>query len=149
MSFLHQSLLAALKAFGWRLEAWAVFSNHYHFVAVSPVDVADALSLRRMLGGLHEKTAKWLNALDGVPGRKVWHNFRETQLTYERSYFARLNYTHQNAVKHGLVAVASQYSWCSASWFEQNAGPARVKTVYGFKTDLVRVQDDYEVVNDW
>jgi hypothetical protein len=39
----------------------------------------------------------------------VWYNFRDTRLTYEKSYLARLNYVYQNAVKHGLVPVANQY----------------------------------------
>jgi hypothetical protein len=29
---LAAALLSAAKEAGWRLEAWAVFSNHYHFV---------------------------------------------------------------------------------------------------------------------
>ena len=49
----------------------------------------------------------------------IWHNFWDTELTYEKSYLARLNYVHQNAVKHGLVARACQYRWCSAAWFER------------------------------
>jgi putative transposase len=53
---------------------------------------------------------------------------------------------HQNPVRHGLVAVANQYPWCSASWFERTARPAQVKTVYGFKIDKLKVLDDYEVV---
>ena len=28
--------------FGWQLEAWAVFSNHYHFVGHSPEENDDA-----------------------------------------------------------------------------------------------------------
>jgi putative transposase len=76
----------------------------------------------------------------------VWHNFFDVPLTFERSYFARLNYVHQNAVKHGLVALASRYRWCSAAWFERVATPAQVQTVYRFKTDRVRVVDDFEVV---
>src|SRR4051794_15465524 len=36
LSFLESSLLSKAKAFGWQLEAWAVFSNHYHFVGHSP-----------------------------------------------------------------------------------------------------------------
>jgi len=62
---------------------------------------------------LHSKLALWVNRLDDAKGRRVWYNFRETQLTYEKSYLARLNYVHQNAVKHGLVAVANQYDWFS------------------------------------
>jgi hypothetical protein len=30
---LHRGVLKIAAEFGWRLEAWAVFSNHYHFVA--------------------------------------------------------------------------------------------------------------------
>jgi putative transposase len=102
-----------------------------------------------MLGLLHQKTAKWVNRLDGLPGRTVWHNYRETLLTYQKSYLARLNYVHQNAVKHGLVAVANGYPWCSAAWFERTASPAMVKSIYRFKTEKVSVPDDFEPDGDW
>jgi len=39
--------------------------------------------------------------------------------------------------------VANQYPWCSAAWFERAASPAQVKTIYGFKIDQVKVEDDY------
>jgi len=105
-----------------------------------------ANNLGEMLGFLHEKTAKWVNRLDNAKGREVWHNFWETKLTHRNSYFARLNYVHQNPVKHGLVAVANQYPWCSAGWFERGAPLVQVKTIYGFKIDKLNVLDDYEVV---
>jgi putative transposase len=146
---LHRGLLTVAQSFEWQLEAWAVFSNHYHFVAHSPALDESAESLARMLGLLHEKTAKWLNKLDQQPGRQVWHNFRETRFTYEKSYLARLNYTHRNAVKHGLVPVANQYPWCSAAWFERTAAPAQVKTVYGLKIDRLAVDDDFDVAAQW
>jgi len=82
-----------------------VFGNHYHFVAHSPETDADATSLGPMLGQLHEKTAKWINRLDAAPGRHVWHNFRETKLTYEKSYLARLAYVHGNA------CITASYPW--------------------------------------
>ncbi len=146
LAVLHRGLLKVCADFGWRLEAWAVFSNHYHFIAESP---ATAESLPVMLSLLHEKTAKWANKLDGAAGRKVWHNYRETLLTYERSYFARLNYTHQNAVKHGLVAKAADYPWCSAAWFERHTSKAMVESIQRFKTERVRVPDDYQVAAEW
>jgi putative transposase len=46
-------------------------------------------------------------------------------------------------VKHGLVSVANQYPWCSTSWFETNARPGFVKSVYSFKTDRINVPDDF------
>jgi putative transposase len=92
---------------------------------------------------LHTRTASWINRLENTQARKIWHNFWDTKLTYEKSYLARLNYVHQNAVKHGLVPVASQYRWCSARWFEGVASPATVQSIYRFKTDAVRVKDDF------
>jgi len=142
---LQGGLLKYAKKYGWKLQAWAVFPNHYHFVGTSPEGEENAESLGRFLGEFHQKSASWVNGLDEERGRKVWHNFRETHLTFEKSYWARLNYVHQNAVKHGVVLVANQYRWCSAGWFERTATRAQVKTVYGFKTDQVKVEDEFEV----
>ena len=143
LDFLHDSLLSLAKACEWRLEAWAVFSTHYHFVGHAP-NSADALPL--FAKKLHHATAKWVNEMDNAPGRKVWHNYWETALTYEKSYFARLNYVHQNPVRHGIVVVAYQYRWCSAAWFERTATVAQVKTIYRFKTNQLKVLDDYEAL---
>ena len=146
---LHRGLLTLARDFDWHLEAWAVFSNHYHFVAHSPPEAEDATSLSVMLRMLHVKTAEWLNRLDTAPQRKVWFNFRETRLTYQKSYLTRLNYVHQNAVKHGLVWVANQYPWCSAAWFERTASAAQVKSIYRFKTDKVQVFDEFDPAPEW
>ena len=102
-----------------------------------------------MLKILHVKTSGWVNRLDSKPGRQVWHNFWETRLTFPKSYFARLNYTHQNAVKHGLVPVANLYPWCSAAWFERTASPAQVKTIYRFNADKLKLPDEFEPAADW
>ncbi len=143
LQVLHRGLLTVAQDFGWRLEAWAVFSNHYHFIGHSPEDQPDARNLGDMLSCLHTRSAGWVNRLEGTPGRRVWYNFRETRLTYQRSYLARLNYVHQNAVHHRLVLNASSYPWCSASWFERTASPAMVKSIYRFKIDKLQTPDDY------
>ncbi|WP_035613776.1 transposase [Haloferula sp. BvORR071] len=144
LEVLHRGLLAVAAEFGWTLEAWSVFSNHYHFIGVSPPGGAG--SLPPMLGKLHMKTSKWINRLDDTQGRKVWHNFRETLLTFESSYFARLNYVHRNAEKHGLVRRAEQYPWCSAGWFAREATSAQQKTIAAFPVDRVKVYDEYAPV---
>jgi putative transposase len=53
-----------------------------------------------------------------------------------------LNDVHQNPVKHGLVALANEYPWCSAAWFEANARSAFVQSVYSFETDRLIMPDD-------
>ena len=137
---LLSSLLSCAAEFGWSLRAWAVLENHYHFVAVSP---AQATTLRRLAGKLHMTTAKAINAEDATPGRKVWFQFFESHITYERSYFARLNYVHHNPVHHKISDNAENYRWCSAAWFRHHATPAFVKTVQAFPTDELQVQDEY------
>jgi putative transposase len=144
--FVCAALVETAAEFGWKLEAWAVFSNHYHLVARSPAEDEDAASLGEWQGKLHTITGEHANLRDGASGRKVWHNYRETWLTFEKSYFARLNYTHQNAVKHGLVSEAAKYPWCSAGWFERSCPAGHVKTIYSFKTDKLKIPDDYDVV---
>jgi putative transposase len=54
LAVLHRGLLRLARDFGWQLEAWAVFSNYYHFVGHSPASEPDASNLRAMLSLLHE-----------------------------------------------------------------------------------------------
>src|SRR5262249_3246068 len=115
-------------------------ANHYHFVARGN---PRSTNLGDFLQKLHYDSACALNALDGRPGRKVWYSFRDTRLTHQYSYLARLAYFHRNPVKHGLGAGANRYPWCSAAWLERTASPAQVKTIYSFKTDKVNVYDDF------
>ncbi len=141
LSLLERDLLSLAQKYDWRLEAWAVFSNHYHFVGHT---FSSPTRLKEFLTELHSNTARAVNRRDGATGRQVWHNYWDKQLTYEKSYLARLNYVHQNPVKHGLVPVANQYRWCSAAWLERTARPAQVKTIYSFKIDSLKVADDFE-----
>jgi putative transposase len=140
LDLFEQHLLSTAHRYEWCLEAWAVFSNHYHFVGYTN----GKNQLRDFLTELHANTARELNRLDAALGRKVWHNFWDKQLTFEKSYLARLNYVDQNAVKHGLVRMANEYKWCSAAWLERTATPAQVKTIYGFKIDQLKVSDEFE-----
>ena len=129
--------------FGWRLQAWAILSNHYHWVGLSPDADADARSLKTLTAQLHEVSAKRLNREDGTPGRKVWHNYWESRITFETSYLARLKYVHDNPAHHSVVANAANYAWCSRGWLERTANRAFVKQLDGFKTDALKVPDDF------
>lgn len=143
LTLLENKLLHPAKLHEVMLEAWAVFSNHYHFVGHTS-GVGNQLGT--MIARLHYDLAEEINRCDGCPGRSIWFNYWDTRLTFEKSYLARLHYVHQNAVKHGLVLQACEYRWCSAAWFEHKATQAQVKTIYGFKTDRVKIDDDYQPV---
>ncbi len=143
LRLLQAALLEVAEAYSWSLQAWAVFSNHYHFIARSP---NDATTLRKMIQRLHSQTARTVNQLDLASGRQVWFQYWDTCLTHERSYYARLNYVHNNPVKHGLVGVAEDYPFCSAAWFQSNADEAFRAKVETFRADRVKVRDDFSVV---
>jgi len=140
LTMVQSALFQQAGIYGWRLEAWAVMQNHYHFVAQAP---EDAKSLKTMLQALHSQTSRLVNRADGTPGRKVWFRYHETCLTHEKSYFARLHYVHTNPVKHGIVTAAENYQWCSMGWFLQKANPAFRRTVLSFKCDRISIEDDF------
>src|SRR5205807_1735846 len=94
---------------------------------------------------LHSDHAREINKLDNAVGRKVWFQFWDKHLTFERSYLARLNYVNQNPVHHGVAQLATNYRWCSAAWFESRASRAFAASVRRFKIDRVNVYDDFDV----
>ena len=143
LELLQKTLFEIMKTRGWKIRAWALFSNHYHWIGVSP----ETGSIRRLVQHLHSESAKLLNQLDGTSGRKVWFQYWDKCLTYEKSYFARLNYVNNNAVHHGLVPKASLYPFCSASWVERNCRPAFQKQVASFKYDQLNEPDVF--LPDW
>ena len=61
LDLLESALLRILKRQGWQLEAWAVFSNHYHFVANAE---SGAEPLSPVLKQLHGETSREVNLLD-------------------------------------------------------------------------------------
>jgi putative transposase len=140
LDFLQNLLFELAEKYHWLLEAWSLFSNHYHLIVQSP---KDPTTLKKFITHLHGSSARSINNKQQAVGRKVWYEYWDTQLTYENSYLARLNYVMKNPEKHGLVAKAWDYKWCSARWFIDNTPKARIKTIEGFKIDSVNVYDDF------
>jgi len=140
LDFFLASLFARALEFGWELRAWAVLASHYHFVAASPPDPAN---LNKLIGKLHMQTAKQLNLWDGAPGRKVWFQYWDSHITFEKSYLARLHYVQENPARPGVIPLAEIYRWCSAAWFARTASPAMVATVKSFPTSVLKVPDNF------
>jgi len=142
LAFLCEALLHLAPTYNWKLEAWAVFPNHYHFIATTE---NKATTLPTFLGHLHTVTAKEINLQDEMPGRRVWFQYWDSHITYVKSYLARLNYVHCNAVRHSLVREATLYPWCSAGWFEREAERPFYQTVMRIRSDRVKVIDEFVV----
>ena len=139
LTFLSNSLFDFAQTYRWQLQAWAIFANHYHFIAESD----QPQNLKKLVQHLHSSTATAINQRDNAPGRKVWFQYWDSHLTFQRSYFARLSYVHHNPVHHRLVPAPSLYPWCSAAWFERNTNPAFFKTIMTFPNDKLHIPDDF------
>jgi len=141
LDLLHTMLFQIFQEYDVRLQAWAIFPNHYHFIAL----LKDATQLSPAIRRLHSKAALAVNAIDHAAGRRVFYQYWDSHTKQQRTFFARLHYVHANAVHHGIVKQPENYRWCSAAWFERNASPAFRKTVYGYPIDLLKVKDDFIV----
>jgi putative transposase len=138
-SFLHNALLSTANEKKWALQAWAVLSNHYHFIA----QIDDVSSLPIAISKLHSSTAAEINKYDGQIGRQVWYQYWDSRITFEKSWLARIKYVTENPVKHGLVGKAVEYPYCSAGWIASKASKQFVRTLDSFKIDRIHVLDDY------
>jgi putative transposase len=142
LNALQELLFEKAREHGIALQAWSLFSNHYHVVATTD----EGPRLKKMLQRFYVESSRAINERDHVRGRRVWYQYRDTQLTYERSWLARLKYTHENAVHHRAAENALEYRWCSASWFADTARASLVQTVQRLRLERISIYDDFDVV---
>jgi putative transposase len=138
--FVLQTLLEKSSLFHWKLQAWAILNNHYHFIAQAP---EDGTTLGKLIQQVHSITAIQINKWDMTSGRQVWSNYWDTCLTYEKSYLARLHYVHMNPVKHDLVDDPIDYPFCSYKWFIENGDDDLKAHVFNQPIDRIKVFDDF------
>jgi len=137
---LQDRLFALADEFHWQLDAWAVLSNHYHFVARSP---DDATTLKAFLGKLHGTIANDLNQAGPVTRTESVVSILGSA-HHVRTFLSRapaLRASQPGEARRG--ANSMEYRWCSAAWFAEHASPAFRATVESFKTDRVNVPDDF------
>jgi len=107
---LRDSMDYLCNKYDWDLICWVILSNHYHILLKAPIE---AKTLSRWIADLHKYTSRQWNDEDGKLGRQMWYEYWDTCITYDRSFFARLNYIHWNPVKHGYVDLPEDYNFSS------------------------------------
>jgi len=139
LNLMQKILLERMSEAGWIPHAWACFPNHYHVIMMAPENG----DLKIWVKGLHSKLAIALNKFDGIRGRKVMYQYWDKCLSFDNSYYARLNYVMNNPVKHGLVNDAEMYRFCSARWFRKNNLKVFRNRVASYPYDTVTEPDDF------
>ncbi len=135
-----RSIRDTCRQSSWDLEAWAVLSNHYHFVARTSESSADVAAL---VSRIHQSSAKELNSQEGILGRRVWYQYWDTCLTFRGSYLARLRYVHFNPQRHGVCNDATGYAWCSARWLMEGVDSGFRATILSMPIERINVPDDF------
>ncbi len=139
---LIHSIHLGFNSRGWKLEEWVVLHNHYHIMAEAP-QRADTLPF--IIQDVHKFSAMWMKKYVKEAKRllRIWWNYWDTCITYEKSYFARLNYLWYNPQKHALISQAENWKFGSLYYRIQNNKEyvSRLRTEYPF--NLVKVKDDF------
>jgi putative transposase len=139
---LFLSLLKACENYGWKLEDWVILENHYHIMLNAP---KDKMNLPRFVSEYHKFTALFIkkNNPETIHLPKIFSNYWDTCISYERSYYARLNYIFYNPVKHGYVQNAEDYKWGSFYIRYREDGAYMERLWKEFPFDGVNIKDDY------
>jgi len=136
------SLSTSCEKYGWQLEDWVILDNHYHIMVNAPEKSAN---LSKFIAEYHKFTALFIkkNLPEAATWPKVFNNYWDACITYEKSYYARLNYLYNNPVKHRYVQSAQEYRWGSF-YLRYNHEKAYVeKLIQEFPCDMLKIEDDY------
>ena len=139
---LLQSLMEACRNYTWELEDWVILDNHYHIMVTSS---EDRTNLSAFVNEYHKFTALFIkkNAITTTSLPKIFNNYWDTCITFEKSYYARLNYLYHNPVKHGYVKNAEDYIWGSYYHRYRRTKEYVEKLNIDYPFDRVEVEDDY------
>ncbi len=134
-------MLKSFDHFGWAIEDWVLLDNHYHIMADAP---ENAESLSSVINNFHKFSSIWIkkHIFQSDLIDKLWHNYWDTCITYERSYFARINYIWFNPVKHEYVSDAAL--WKFGSFYQRAKNWKNVEgIVEQYQYDDLNIRDDF------
>ena len=109
---LLDSILETFSKFSWIIEDWVILDNHYHLM----VDVKhNPNELSKIIRNIHRYTSLEIKKINPIAklAERFWYNYWDTCITYEKSYFTRLNYIWNNPVKHGYVRNPEEWKFGS------------------------------------
>ena len=106
-------LQTGCQKYNWKVDDWVILDDHYHLMLKAAE--SDNASIALIINNFHKFSAmfirKYKPELKSII--KIFYNYWDTCITYERSYYARINYIYLNPVKHGYVTEAQNYKFGS------------------------------------
>ncbi|MBT3251678.1 MAG: hypothetical protein HN729_02930 [Candidatus Marinimicrobia bacterium] len=140
--YLKNSIIRAFSEFKWQIDDWVILDNHYHLMVEStdtPVELVEII--RR----IHRFSAIWLkkNFTEYNALGRIWYNYWDTCVSFEKSYFNRLNYIWFNPVKHGYVEFPEEWEFGSYFTRAREDDKAMQKIINQYRIDQMKIKDDF------
>lgn len=134
-------LTKSLEHYEWKLEDWVILDNHIHIMTSAPTK---AETLSKVMKNFHRFTANWLskNNVKKVK-EKYFHNYWDTCITYENSYYARINYIWFNPVKHEYVSSPEKWRYGSYYYRYQADEKETKEIMKRYPFDKIKIDDDF------
>ena len=111
---LINSIFIEFSKNNWVIEDWVILDNHYHLMTDAR---ENANQLSNIIREIHKFSALQIKKTNpqAKKANKIWYNYWDTCITFENSYFTRINYIWFNPVKHGYVA--NPINWRFGSYY--------------------------------
>ena len=138
-------LLKYTDKHNWSLHAWAVFTNHYHFIAKSPPD--DAGESQKISHRVPQPIASQDGSMSATALReeKSEHNYARNK-AHLRSQLLRAIEIRPSESSETCVLwkpLRRIHRGAAPHRFEKTATSATKQTVASFKTDALKIEDDF------
>jgi putative transposase len=99
------------KRYGLDCYGYVLMPDHFHALLLQSTE---DLSVSQLMNSFKRETSKFLNISD-YPADTLWqHHYDDVPIPGPRATMTRLEYMHNNPVRRGLVAQATDYLWSSA-----------------------------------
>lgn len=109
------------------LLAWVVMPEHFHLLLIPRLPESPVDAVLNMLKSTSSRRAmaRWRDTGGSAPS-KFWlpGGGYDRNARGNRSGADLIRYIHENPVRRGLVAKATDWRWSSARWYAEREGPA-------------------------
>ena len=125
-TFIKSALTNSCSTYKYDLIAWVILNNHCHLL----LKVSNSAQLSQFIRSIEGKSAIELNKLLTTPKVKRWYQYWDEGIRDERGFWMRMNYIHQNPVKHGYVQRMKDYKFSSYHNYLSRYGKEWVRSCF-------------------
>ena len=128
------------KKYHWTIDDWVLLDDHYHIMFQA--DVKGEHTIAELINNFHKFSSLYIrkNLSPSKLPEHIFYNYWDTCITFERSYFTRINYIYMNPVKHGYVLHPEDYPFGSYYYRFKNKSENLTKILKEFPSDRLDLE---------